>query len=135
MFSKLVRIGKDATLRFTPSNKPVIGLPCVYDIGWGDKKKSQWIDVTIWGKQAESLAPFLLKGKQIVINADDLEIEQYEHNGKSGSKLKCRAINIDLVSDGSKEESKPEQQQVAQQKPAGHAALADNNSFDDDIPF
>ena len=103
MMSKLVRIGRDAELRTTAGGKSVIGLACVYDIGWGDNKKGQWIDVSIWGKQAEALAPYLLKGKQIVIYADDIELETYQKNdGTSGSKLRCRAINIDLV--GSRQE-------------------------------
>jgi len=111
MFTKLVRIGRDAELRYTNSQKPVISLACVYDIGWGDNKKSQWIDVSVWGKQAESLAQYLTKGKQVVIYADDVELEEYQKNdGSTGSKLKARAINIDLTSGG--------QQQAPAQKPA-----------------
>ena len=154
MLTKLVRIGRDAELRMTAAGKPVIGLACVYDIGWGENKKGQWIDVSIWGKQAEALAPYLLKGKQIVIYADDIELETYQKNdGTSGSKLKCRAINIDLV--GSKQEgqagNQPQPAQPApqqQQRPQGAAMQGYNqaqqppppvqdfdNSFDDYIPF
>ena len=156
MLSKLVRIGRDAELKTTANGKSVIGLACVYDIGWGDNKKGQWIDVSIWGKQAEALAPFLLKGKQIVIYAEDVELETYQKNdGTSGSKLKCRAINIDLTSGGQQQgQAAPQQQQPAQQqKPQGAAmqgyqshaqqpapqaqqAPSDfNNDFSDDIPF
>jgi len=118
MFTKLVRIGRDAELRVTAAGKPVIGLACVYDIGWGENKKGQWIDVSIWGKQAEALAPFLLKGKQIVIYADDVELETYQKNdGTSGSKLKCRAVNIDLTSGGQQQQAAP-QQQYQQPSPA-----------------
>ena len=148
MLTKLVRIGRDAELRFTPANKPVINLACVYDIGWGENKKSQWIDVTIWGKQAESLAQYLLKGKQIVIYADDIELEEYQKNdGSKGSKLKCRAINIDLTSGGQQQAQQPKQapqqyqqqqapQQNYQQQTQQPAQGNDfDNSFGDDIPF
>ncbi len=98
MFVKLVRIGRDAELRYTPSQKAVINLACVYDIGWGENKKSQWIDAAVWGKQAESLAQYLLKGKQIVISAEDIELEEFTKGDQStGSKLKCRVVNIDLT--------------------------------------
>ena len=137
MLTKLVRIGKDAVLRFTPSNTPVINLDCVYDIGWGDRKKSQWIECAIWGKKAEGLAKYLLKGTQIVIYADDVEIEMYEHNGKTGSKLKCQVIELDLVDrkdndnqQQSQQQAKPQQQQAQQAPQQG-----DDNNFDDDIPF
>jgi len=121
MFTKLVRIGRDAELKTTANGKSVIGLACVYDIGWGDNKRAQWIDVTIWGKQAESLAQFLIKGKQIVICADDLELEVYKKNdGGEGSKLKCRAINIDLVGSKQDGQSQAPQQNQGQQNQSFH---------------
>ena len=95
MFTKLVRIGADASLRYTTNGKAVIGLACVYDIGYGQNKKSQWIDIVIWDKQAEALAPYLLKGNQIVVTCDDVELEVYDKKeGGQGSKLKARAVNI-----------------------------------------
>ena len=166
MFVKLVRIGRDAELRYTPSQKPVLSLACVYDIGWGDNKKPQWIDATVWGKQAESLAQYLLKGKQIVISADDLEVEEYQtKNGGTGSKLKCRVIDISLTDSGQQtpKQQAPQQQggyqqQAPQQAPqtarqATNQAVNNNIQqggfqqtpsispqepnidFDDDIPF
>jgi single-strand DNA-binding protein len=133
MLNKLVRIGKDATLRFTANNTPVISLDCVYDIGWGDKKKSQWIECAIWGKQAEALAKYLTKGKQVVIYADDVEVEQYEHNGKTGTKLKCRVINIDLTDN--KESQAPQQTQAPQKQQQPDNSQDFDDSFDDAIPF
>jgi len=147
MFTKLVRIGRDAELKHTANGKSVIGLACVYDIGWGDNKKGQWIEVSIWGKQAEALAPYLLKGKQIVIYADDVELETYQKNdGTSGSKLKARAVNIDLTSGQQSapsqgavapQQQRPMSQQAApQQQPAPMAqAQGFDNSFDDSMPF
>ena len=161
MLSKLVRIGKDAELRRTSEGKAVIGLACVYDIGWGDKKRGQWIEVSIWGKQAEALQPYLLKGKQVVIHADDVELEIFQKNdGTQGSKLKARAVNVELA--GSKQDSatqgaiapqqQPQQPQQMQQQPqqapqqqpqqgyqqpqqAPQAQPMNNNFDDDDIPF
>lgn len=144
MFTKLVRIGRDADLRYTPNNKAVVGLVCVYDIGFGDNKKAQWLEATIWGKQAEGLAQYLTKGKQVAIYADDVQIETYEHNGKTGSKLKCRVINIDLTdnSNGSRTGQNAQQQapqqaprQQAPQQQSQQQANGFNDDFSDDIPF
>lgn len=142
MFTKLVRIGRDADLRHTANGKAVIGLACVYDIGWGDNKKAQWLEAVIWGKQAEGLAQYLLKGKQVVIYADDVELETYKKgDGSEGSKLKCRVINIDLTDS---KQSEPQQQRAPQQAPQQKQQAPQqqqqqnngfNNSFDDDIPF
>ena len=162
MFVKLVRIGRDAELRYTPSQKPVLSLACVYDIGWGDNKKPQWIDATVWGKQAESLAQYLLKGKQIVISADDLEVEEYQtKNGGTGSKLKCRVIDISLTDSGQQtpkqqapqQQGGYQQQAPQQQRPQNSAGFQQNEpgygpgnqqqkikpqepiDFEDDIPW
>lgn len=119
MFAKLVRLGRDAELKYTQNQKAVTSLACVYDIGWGDNKKSQWIEVALWGKQAESLTPYLTKGKQIVVYADDIELEEYQKNdGSTGSKLKARAVNIDLTSGGQAPQAPQQQQGGFQQAPA-----------------
>ena len=157
MFSKLVRIGRDAELKFLASGTAVANLACVYDIGFGDKKRGQWIDVAIFGKQAEALTQYLLKGKQIVIHADDVELEEYpKKDGTQGSKLKCRAVNIDLTSGGQQpaQQQAPKQQRAPQQQqPQGGQGFQQAPpqqgqyqapkvnpqepvmDFDDDIPF
>ena len=125
MFSKLVRIGRDAELRYTNNQKAVTSLACVYDIGYGDNKKPQWIEVSLWGKQAEALTQYLTKGKQVVIHADDVELDEYQKNdGSTGSKLKARAINIELTSGGQQSGQAPQaqggfQQQQPPQQPQG----------------
>jgi len=131
MFTKLVRIGRDSTLRYTANNTAVTSIACVYDVGFKDNKRAQWIDASVWGKQAEALTQYLTKGKQIVIYADDLEIEQYEHNGKAGAKLKCSVISIDLTDN--KQSDEPRQQPQQQQAPQSNQGF--DNDFSDDMPF
>ena len=99
MFAKLVRLGKDAELRSLNNGDKVASLAMVYDVGYGANKRSQWIEGTLWGKRAESLAQYLTKGSQIVLYADDIELETYQKNdGSTGSKLKCRVNDISLIS-------------------------------------
>jgi len=90
-------------------------LAMVYDIGFGDNKRGQWIDGTLWGKRAESLGPHLTKGTQIVVYADDVELEQFmKKDGSPGAKLKCRVSDISLVSG---QQSSGGQQQAPQSQP------------------
>ena len=84
MLAKLVRLGRDAEVRYTPKGDPVASLAMVYDVGFGDSKRGQWIDGTLWGKRAESLGPYLTKGTQVVLYADDVELEQFmKKDGRS----------------------------------------------------
>jgi|TARA_R110000764_G_scaffold67042_1_gene139588 single-strand DNA-binding protein len=115
MFAKLVRLGRDAEVKYTQNGDPVASLAMVYDIGFGDKKRSQWIDGTLWGKRAESLGPYLTKGSQVVLYADDVELEQFmKKDGTPGAKLKCRVSDLSLIS-GQSQQQAPQRQQAPQQ--------------------
>ncbi len=134
MFTQLIRIGRDAELRHTPAGKAVINLAGAYDVGWGENKKTQWIECAIWDKRAEALSQYLIKGGQCVVTLDDIEIETYQ--GKEGpvSKLKGRVIDLKLC--GPKPSEQHPQEQRAREQPAQQAPpQAAVEDFDDDIPF
>ena len=143
MFAKLVRLGRDAEVRYTPKGDPVASLAMVYDVGFGDSKRGQWIDGTLWGKRAESLGPYLTKGTQVVLYADDIELEQFaKKDGTAGAKLKCRVSDIALVSGQQAPQQRQQaprqapQQQAQNQQQARQAVEGGfDASFDDDIPF
>ena len=113
MFTKLVRIGRDAELRTTGTGKPCLSLSVVYDVGYGANKKSQWLSLAMWGAQAEKVVGHFTKGKQIVARVDDLHIEEY--NGKSG--LKGTLVSFEFVQDGKREQAQ-EQSAPRQQRQA-----------------
>ena len=129
MFTKAFRIGNDPQTRYTQKGDAVMGLSLAYNYGRkGDdgKKPTQWLEASLWGKQAEALAPYLQKGGQIVATVDDLHIEEYEGKNGAGHKLAGRIVSLELV--GSKG-SESGASQPAQKQPDG--------GFDDgsDIPF
>lgn len=81
----LARIGKDVELRYTPKGDPVANISAAWNYGMKDqsgKKPTQWVDAALFGKRAESLAPFLKKGTSIVLDLNDVHVEVF--NGKNG---------------------------------------------------
>jgi len=126
VFTKLVRIGKSAELR-SANGKPVLSVSVVYDVGWGQNKKSQWLNLAMWGAQAEKVVEHFSKGKQIVVRVDDLHIDEY--NGKSG--LKGTLVSFEFVQDGKRQEQ--EMQQARQ--PTQRQAPVSNDFDDTDLPF
>lgn len=136
MLCKKIRLGRDAELRTTQSGKSVLGFAGAYDVGYGDNKHTQWIDCSLWGDRAQQVASMLVKGVQIVIYADDVQIEEYpKKDGTQGAKLKCRIVNFEFC--GANPNAAPQQQApIQQQAPAPQAAPANSfNNFEDDIPF
>ena len=136
MFSKVVRIGRINEMRYLTDGQAVLNIAVAYNYGrkgQDGKKPSQWIDIGIFGKQAEGLAPHLHVGDQIFVSIDDLHIEEYE--GKNGKGVKLTGIlkGFDFVTSVTKVET-PKPKPAAQQKPEPIKTGGFDN-FDDDLPF
>ena len=120
MLTKLVRIGRDAVVRALPNGTAVMDFPAVYDIGFGDKKRAQWIKCTMFGDRCHKVAEYILKGKQIVIYAEDVGVEEWVKNDGSGDKgvtMSCKIVSFDFVSNGEGGAAAQPQQQAPQQRP------------------
>ena len=127
MFTALLTVGRDVEVRFTSGGDAVASVSLAYTYGRkgkDGKRPTQWIDGTVWGKQAESLAPYLTKGTKIVASLDEIHIETYV--GKDGvekSKLAGKVVGINFA-------GKPaDQDQTAAPKPKPVADIQD------DVPF
>ena len=129
MFIELIRLGKDAELKQAGQTE-ILSLYAAYDVGFGDKKKAQWIGLTMFGKRAAQVAGMMTKGTLIMATMDELKVEEY--NGKSY--LKAKLVEFKFAggkkSDGQDSEPAPRQQRAAPQP-------APVDDFDDgsDIPF
>lgn len=113
------RLGRDTELKQTQDGTAVCNIAVAVDYGrkgQDGNKPTQWYDLTLWGKQAEALAQYLTKGKQIFFTASDLHIETFTKNDQSqGFKLTGRIDSIKFASDGSVQQ--PVQQAPQQQRP------------------
>lgn len=137
------RLGRDAELRYTPNGEPVCNLALAFNYGRkGDDGKypTQWVEASLWGRQAEGLAPYLLKGQQLVVTVSDAHIEEYQSQGVTRSKMVGRISSISLVGGAPQQQNQQRQQPQQQQRPPAQqqtrAPEPDYDNFDDDsIPF
>lgn len=125
MFTELVRLGKDAELKTTQSGD-LLSLYAVYDVGFGDKKKGQWIGLTLFGKRASQVAGMMVKGVQIMATMDEVQVEEY--GGKSY--LKAKLVEFKFA--GPKPQQEAPRQQRQAPRPAPKPAADDFD--DDDLP-
>jgi single-strand DNA-binding protein len=137
------RIGKDAELR-TAGNTSVINLALASNYGKkGDdgKKPTQWIDAALWGKRAEALEQYLVKGQQVYCVLKDVHIETYEkRDSGTASKLVAEILDIELVgSSGQSGErnERPRAEPRREERPRQQAPQRSSSfdDMDDDIPF
>ena len=102
---------------------------------WIDE--TSYFDITIWGKTAENLKPYLNKGKQICVEGH-LKQDRWEKDGQKMSRVSIIADNVQLLG-GKSESSGNNGNETPKFVPANNTAStpAANNSdgFPEDIPF
>ena len=91
------RLTRDAELKYTQSGTALINLGIAnnYSVKKGETWEDEvsFFDGTLWGKLAESLAQYLLKGKQIAITGE-IRQQRWEKDGQNRSKV---VININTI--------------------------------------
>jgi len=70
-------LGRDAEYRETQSGDQVCSLNVGVKQGWGDKAKTNWFRVSVWGKRAKSIGDNCFKG-MLVTAVGELTIGEYD---------------------------------------------------------
>lgn len=134
----LARLGRDAELRTTGNGDSVATLALAFTRRVKGEKLTQWVDGALWGKRAEALAPYLLKGGLVAVTLEDMHIETFTGKNGEGHKLAARVIDVELA--GSKDGSAAAPAAAPRAAPAPRPAPAPSggHGFDDmgeDVPF
>jgi single-strand DNA-binding protein len=125
---------RDPELRATASGMPVLGI----GVAVNDRRKNQstgdwedypnFIDCTMFGSRAESIAGFLSKGSKVAIEGK-LRWSQWEREGQKRSKLEVIIDEIEFLSsrDGSSHSHQVKEIEIP--------SAPDIAIYDEDIPF
>ncbi len=68
MLSKTIvigRVGRDPEMRYTANGNPVTNLSLAVEHGYGENAKTVWYRVTFWGRTAEVVNEYVVKGDLI----------------------------------------------------------------------
>ena len=137
-FNRVVLLGnltRDPQVRFTPGGTAVAELGMAVNRSWFDKQTNQkkeettFVDVTLWGKQAELAGEYLAKGRSVLIEGR-LQLDSWEDKttGEKRQKLKVVAESMQFVGSGPKQGGSPKKEEDAAPEP-------DFPIPDDDVPF
>lgn len=122
----LARLGRDAELKKTNGGEPYTNLSLAVDYRSGKEKLTQWVSATLWGKQAEALTPYLLKGTVHCFALRDMFVK----DGTDGKAyLNATVESVEL---GPKNQGGATQAPALAPKAQGKTGFDD---MDDDIPF
>src|ERR1700704_1773535 len=92
-------LGRDAELKYTPGGSAVTKFSIATTEVWNDKggqrqERTEWHNIDLWGKQAESLTEYLVKGKQVYVEG---RLQTDEYTDKEGVKRKSTRVRCDRV--------------------------------------
>lgn len=122
------RLTRDPELRYIPSGTAVTKFTLAVDKNLSREKKQEaernnqptadFINIVVWGKQAENVANFTSKGKLIAVQGR-IQSGSYEKDGQRVYTTDVVASNVEFLEWGDKADSVPE----------------GFHPVDDDIPF
>ncbi len=135
-------LGRDAELRYTPGGAAVATLNLATTEVWNDKQgqrqeKTEWHRIVVWGKQAETLQEYLVKGKQIYVEG---RLQTRQWDDKDGNKRYTTEIKADRITllggGGGGGRGGASVDRGAASQPAGGGEEPPMDPItDDDIPF
>jgi single-strand DNA-binding protein len=101
--SLIGRLTRDAEYKVLPSGQAV----CNFSVAVNRRRKNgdawedeaNYFDIVLWGKQADSLNRYLVKGKQIGVDGE-LRQDRWQQEGQNRSKVVISANNVQLLGGG-----------------------------------
>ncbi len=106
-FNRVILMGnltRDPQVRYIPSGTAVTDLGLAINRVWYDKDSRQkneevtFVDVTVWGRQAEIAGEYLSKGRSVLIEGYlKLDTWQDKETGQNRNKLKIVCENLTMV--------------------------------------
>lgn len=117
-------LGRTAELRYTPGGSAVANFSLAVSEKWKDKsgqqqEKTEWFNVSYFGKGAEAVAEWLTKGKAVLVEGS-IGTREYEKDGQKRTSVDVKAQHVTLLG-GKSDAEKP--------------AAADAGVAENDIPF
>lgn len=129
----LGNIGSDPEMRMLSTGVAVLKLRLATNESFKDKngvrqERTEWHQVTIWGKRAEGLARILAKGRQLCVEGRIRSSSYEDRDGVKRYRTEIVASNVVLC--GSRSDGAPSSARDAPDEPE-----VIYEEEDDDIPF
>ena len=134
-FNKVILMGnltKDPEIRYTPSGTPVANFRLAvnnrYKQGEEFKEEVCFIDIVVFGKQAENCGQYLSKGQGVIVDGRLQERRWETEDGIKRSKHEVVAQTVRFMS--RRQGAGPDKSAVAGEMPEPETETVDN-----DVPF
>lgn len=105
------RLGRDAETRYTQSGTAVASFSVATERYMGKDKESRttWHRVTLWGKAAEALGQYLVKGSLVAVDGPYESREWTDKEGATRISYEVTAESVKLLGGGKRKEERDDQ--------------------------
>lgn len=141
-YNKVILLGnltRDPELRVTPRGTSICQFGIAVnrefkDEGGAKREEVTFIDVEAWGKQAELIAKYLVKGRPILFEGR-LKLDQWDdkQSGQKRSKLKVVLEQLTFLPGG--QDRQPSASAGHQDEPPAAPSRSNPPVVDEDVPF
>lgn len=90
------RTTKDIELRYTSNNLAIGKFSLAVETGYGDKKKTNFFNLTTFDKQAETMEKYVKKGTKILVECEALQNSYTDKNGNKVNAVDFRVLNFEF---------------------------------------
>lgn len=121
------RLTKDPELKFTQNGAPYVNFTVACDRQSKDgAREADFVKCQVWGSQAENMAKYMTKGRQIAVEGS-IRVDSREENGEHHWFTKVSAFRVEYLGSAKADESG--------KKRLADTAFGEQVSLDEDLPF
>ena len=93
------RTTRDIELRYTTGEKQtaVAKFSIATDSGYGDNKKTNFFNMTAWGKTAETLEKYAKKGTKLILECQAVQNQYTDKNGNNVNTVDFTVLNFEFA--------------------------------------
>lgn len=140
------RVVRDPEVRKTQTGKSVVNFTLACERGFGDKKKTEFVNLQAWNAQANFIGDYLKQGSLVAVEG---HIQSRSYEDSSGRKVYIQEVlvnSIKSLSTRSESYSQGFPQEISQSSHNNSNSVSSSNDFEsdssmilditsDDLPF
>ncbi len=148
-FTGIGRLTRDPELRYTPSGKAVCRLGLAINRSYRNQEGNNiedtlFINVSVWGKQAEHTSQYLKKGRRVAINGElrSNNWQDREGNRRVSYEINARTVqfldylkDIETTTDEEYTKGDSYREEYSAEGSGEESSFIDETSNEEDIPF
>ena len=132
------RTTKDIELRYTQDNTVVGTFSLAVDTGYGDNKKTAFLNCVVFKNSAESMEKYVKKGAKIIVQAEVNQNTYTDREGKQRSSIDFVIRSWEFAESKASQDNNT--QQADRPSPHGSVDLGDGfvnipDGIDEELPF